>query len=112
VQNATALLCGAARNATLNAQAEWGIAPEHIRCSEIDTFVTAIESIADQVVRARECNSAGTFSTPPLTYNLHCTPPKKNQQEDEFKDRNGRKKKIVVTTTKTPTVESNLDAWF
>jgi hypothetical protein len=31
-------------------------------------------------------------SATPLTYHLHCTPPKRKQQEDEFKDRNGKKK--------------------
>jgi hypothetical protein len=92
VQNATALLCSAARNAALNAQAERGIAPEHIRGSEIDSFVTAIEAVADQVVRARECNDAGTFSNPPLTYSLHCASVKRKQQEDKSEDKNGKKK--------------------
>jgi hypothetical protein len=93
IQNATALLCSAARNASLNAQAERGIAPEHICGSEINSFVTAIKALADQVVRAHKCNDAGTFNNPPLRYSLHCASVKrKQQQEDEFKDKNGKKK--------------------
>jgi hypothetical protein len=53
----------------------------------------AIEAIANQVIHARDCNDAGTFNNPPLTYSLHCASVKrKQQQEDNFKDKNGKKK--------------------